>query len=691
MNIKIFIIYLQKKLTPLVMKKIYFLINLFSLLNLHSQITNDECSGAITIPTGTQDTPILVSVDLTGATTTSIPETNCSSSRGDLWYKTTVPTSGSIAIRTSGASSVDTVLEVYSGSCGSLNYLACNDDSNNAFSNIKLNNRAPFEVIYIRVWEFGVTSSTNSFKLDTYEPCEAPLVFSQIFYSVGDIANTLTADGINLTWYTTATGGQGSLSAPTPNTAIAGLTSYWVTQTVNGCVSPRAKIDVTVITNPSNDNCQTAAIIAVGTNTLSNPLTADFSGATDSPDSPTPSCGGYSGGDLWYTFNVPASGKVIIETFADNFNYDSAFTVYSGSCSSDMGSLVEIGCDDDNGDSTFSKIALTRTPNETIRVRVWNFADSRNTNKFKIAVFDPCSSAPVISNVTYFVGDVASQLSAIGNDLLWYTEATGGIASITAPTPSTLSAGTFSYWVAQSGVNCESPRAKIDVIVQNRPINDNCNGAISVVVKEQILESFQQVNLSLSSASPNSPTPLCASYIGSDLWYKVEVPSSGNVTIATSPLTSTSDFDTGLEVYSGTCNALNPIACDDDNGFERFSEVVITGRVSGEVLFARTWEYGNSQSAANFLISAYDQSILSSSNFKFSELSIYPNPFKERFSISINEAVNLSILDLYGNKIFDKDMQSGISDINISSYSPGLYFVKISNNKGSQLIKMVKE
>ncbi|MGG9970665.1 PKD-like domain-containing protein [Ferruginibacter sp. SUN002] len=73
-----------------------------------------------------------------------------------------------------------------------------------------------------------------------------PLVTSPVNYCQNDVASTLTATGSNLLWYTAPTGGTGSSTAPTPSTATAGTISYYVTQTILGCESPRAKIDIVV-------------------------------------------------------------------------------------------------------------------------------------------------------------------------------------------------------------------------------------------------------------------------------------------------------------------------------------------------------------------------------------------------------------------------------------------------------------
>ena len=72
-----------------------------------------------------------------------------------------------------------------------------------------------------------------------------------VTYCQGAAAAPLTATGTALLWYTTATGGTGSATAPTPSTATAGTTSYWVSQTVGGCESPRTQVDVTVTAAPA--------------------------------------------------------------------------------------------------------------------------------------------------------------------------------------------------------------------------------------------------------------------------------------------------------------------------------------------------------------------------------------------------------------------------------------------------------
>jgi hypothetical protein len=62
----------------------------------------------------------------------------------------------------------------------------------------------------------------------------------------------LTATGSSLLWYNSAAGGNGSQTAPTPSTASADTTNYYVSQTINGCESnKRGQIEVIVVSKPA--------------------------------------------------------------------------------------------------------------------------------------------------------------------------------------------------------------------------------------------------------------------------------------------------------------------------------------------------------------------------------------------------------------------------------------------------------
>lgn len=84
---------------------------------------NDECTGAIPVNVGSTS-----SLSNVGATT-SIAPGGCGNIGADVWFSHVATCTGTLTASTCGATSFDTVLEVFSGSCGALTSLGCNDDA----------------------------------------------------------------------------------------------------------------------------------------------------------------------------------------------------------------------------------------------------------------------------------------------------------------------------------------------------------------------------------------------------------------------------------------------------------------------------------------------------------------------------------------------------------------------------------
>jgi len=77
---------------------------------------------------------------------------------------------------------------------------------------------------------------------------------------------------------------------------------------------------------------------------------------------------------------------------------------------------------------------------------------------------------PIVPDTFYYCQDEPTvMLHADGANLLWYATEFGGTGSATAPTPASNVAGSFYYYVSQSGGSCESNRAKITVVIKPTP------------------------------------------------------------------------------------------------------------------------------------------------------------------------------------------------------------------------------
>ena len=138
-----------------------------------SSLSNNDCSDAVTLIVGTDNTQNIITGTNVGATSSGeLPNPNCGNYLGnDIWYTAIVPASGIITVETQSVtgSSLDPSIEIYTGSCGNLTQLACNDDinsSSNLNSQLELSG-IPNTTIYIRVWAWN-NNSQGEFNIVAY-------------------------------------------------------------------------------------------------------------------------------------------------------------------------------------------------------------------------------------------------------------------------------------------------------------------------------------------------------------------------------------------------------------------------------------------------------------------------------------------------------------------------------------------
>jgi hypothetical protein len=121
-------------------------------------MTNDECSGAIALIPDTTCS-FTTYTNATATASGGIPAPGCANySGGDVWFSVVVPGNGILHIDTQSIIIKDGGMAVYTGACGSLALLECDDsDSADLFDMpyITRTGLTPGSTIYIRVWEYG--------------------------------------------------------------------------------------------------------------------------------------------------------------------------------------------------------------------------------------------------------------------------------------------------------------------------------------------------------------------------------------------------------------------------------------------------------------------------------------------------------------------------------------------------------
>lgn len=137
--------------------------------------SNDNCINAISITPGSvfTDSPILGTT--IGGTTMNGLTFACQTNRkNDVWYSVVVPASGTLTVETdttAGTTMTDSVLSVFSGTCGSLTEVGCNDDDGNGnFSKVVLSSLTPGDTLYIGVWTYNSIGGVDGdFQLSAYD------------------------------------------------------------------------------------------------------------------------------------------------------------------------------------------------------------------------------------------------------------------------------------------------------------------------------------------------------------------------------------------------------------------------------------------------------------------------------------------------------------------------------------------
>jgi len=145
---------------------------------------------------------------------------------------------------------------------------------------------------------------------------------------------------------------------------------------------------------PANDDCASAIALTVDGAATCTYTTYTNANATASSGVPAPGCANYSGGDVWFSFVVPASGEVTIDT-QTGVILDGGMAWYTGAC----GVLTLLDCDDDNS-ANGSMPYITRTgltPGTTIYVRVWEYGNDNNGTFGICASTRPACTTPTAS------------------------------------------------------------------------------------------------------------------------------------------------------------------------------------------------------------------------------------------------------------------------------------------------------
>ncbi|MBL8898970.1 MAG: hypothetical protein JNM84_15120 [Planctomycetes bacterium] len=364
-------------------------------------ISADSCEGAVTLVNGPNGP--FSSVGATNST----PAFPCASGGADIWFRWVATCTGT-ATADLCASSYDSIVEAFSGTCGALTSIGCNDDDPSCGLRSKLSFPVTTGSTYLlRVGGFlGATGNVNITMSCSGAPAndECAGAIGLLLGANAGYSNVLSTTSAttpacslsaNDVWFRfTApssadyrfetcgssfdtviglySGSCASLTSIACNDDACGfgssLTASLVRNTtyylaVAGFNGATGNITVTVTggIGYANDECAGALPLAVGVNA---PYTTI--GATTSTAPGAFSCGG-GANDAWHSFTAPCDGDWVFETCGSGF--DTVVQLYSGTC----GALTSIQCNDDFCGLQSRVSAPGLTTGQTVYLRVGGF------------------------------------------------------------------------------------------------------------------------------------------------------------------------------------------------------------------------------------------------------------------------------------------------------------------------------
>ncbi|QJD80334.1 T9SS type A sorting domain-containing protein [Spirosoma rhododendri] len=327
-----------------------------------------------------------------------------------------------------------------------------------------------------------------------------PTATTTLAYCQSSVPPALTATastGGTLNWYTVATGGTASSVAPIPNTTTAGVQTYYVSQTINGCESNRVTITVTinalpaapVVSQTAVAVCQNSAPVTLTATastggTLNWYTTLNGTPSATAPAPPTTAAGSTMTYYVSQTVNGCEGAKAAIIVTVTALPAAPAVSTPVNYCQNAVALPLTATASAGGTLNWYSPAggpasSAALTPSTTTAGQQ-TYSVSQTVNGCegpKASIIVNIYQAPAVPATTaalaYCQNSVAPVLTATpstGGTINWYTVPTGGTASSVAPIPNTTTAGVQVYYVSQTVNGCESDRTGITVTIKATPV-----------------------------------------------------------------------------------------------------------------------------------------------------------------------------------------------------------------------------
>jgi hypothetical protein len=352
------------------------------------------------------------------------------------------------------------------------------------------------------------------------------------------------------------------------------------------------------------------------------------------------------------------------------------------------GSIISTGyftatCDFDPSVATFNMTA----PDAADNVYVFKLSQC-------ISPSTPANTTPLL-NQTICSGLTTNLSASSSGTVTWYSTPTGTnvLASGTSYTTPVLSAGTYTYYAEASTCTISATRTAITVTVNSLPTISVNSGSIcsgnSFTINPTGVSTY---SISGGSAIVSPTTNASYNITGTSAQGCVSSNTAvSSVAVNSLPTITAITNNTLLCIGETTSLTASGASTYLWNTSATTSVIAISPTV--------TINYTVTGTDANGCInsSTITQSVslctgISATQSIDASLNVFPNPSNGLFTITgIEQNANISIYNTLGVLIKTLQTEKINTEIDLSDYSNGIYFIKLKNNNGEAIHKLIKQ
>ncbi|MFP9113467.1 T9SS type A sorting domain-containing protein [Flavobacterium sp. RHBU_3] len=539
----------------------------------------------------------------------------------------------------------------------------------------------------------GCESPKSAVAVTVNEVPELPVAVAQQFCGSGFVSG-LVAEGAAVVWYANETD-------TTPLTVDTALTTatYYATQTIGGCESPRLAVVVTVYDIPAVPTiapqvfCGEALVSDLAVTEGASPLyyTTLTGGEALSTDTALQTgiyyvsqtvnnCEGARVAFLVIINTVPSAPVAQAQYFCGSATVAELMASGNGiQWYATEADTTPLAADAALATGTYyasQTITACESPKTTVTVTVHEVA-----------------TAPVVEAQTFCGTTQVSDLIATGEDVMWY-------ATEDAVTPLSPAAAvaTGTYYATQTTNGCESPRTAVEVIVNTVPEAPAdatvilCGDAVvsDIIVEGDNLQWYAQATGGEALAEDT------AIEAGLSLYYVSQTVNgceSARTAIAVTLTTvaqpegeADQSFVSGETIASLEVTGIAIVWYADADLIMPLTEDTV---LEDNTIYYAVSVQGDCESEALAITAHID---LGTDNVNGKLFTLYPNPVRNVMNINAQDNVRrVVVFNLLGQQVLEVAPQTTNAAVDLSALQPAAYLVKVETVSGTRTVKVLKD